>query len=152
MSATTTPVARYTTIDRLPVPPGGAAQQQLARMRARLIARYNLEAIPGRPEELIKPGSVAGVSLGYGCKTVRVRGMIGREWVESLTHDFQIGEGWGNALYALLDLHFGFAPHQSFPIRPLTDVQAGLGDPLLPEHPDELSSFPVRPIRDNPQA
>jgi hypothetical protein len=98
----------YASLDRLPAPTGSAAQQQLARMQARMVARYRLVAVPGRPEELVQPGTGLGVSIGYGCKTIRVRGMAGREWAESLTHDFQIAEGWGNTLYALLDHHFGF--------------------------------------------
>lgn len=92
----------------LPPSTGSDVQRQMASMRARVIARYRLTAIPGRPEELTKPNSDLGVSFGYGCKTIRVRAMTGREWNDELTHDYQIQEGWGADLYAQLDRHFGF--------------------------------------------
>lgn len=107
MSTMTTPVDRYTSIEPLPMATGGDAQRQLAQMKGRLITRYGLAAVPGKPEELVRPDTNLAVSVGYGCKTIRVRAMIGRRWVDELTHDFQIGEGWGNALCALLDQHFG---------------------------------------------
>ena len=46
-----------------------------------------------------------GISFGYGCKTIRVRTMVGRTWTDRV--DFQIKEGWGAELYAFLDRHFG---------------------------------------------
>jgi hypothetical protein len=78
-------------------------------MKARIIARYKLAAVPGRPEELVTPLKSGrrqlGVSMGYGCKTIRVRTMVGREWLDYI--DFQIKEGWGSELYGFLDVHFG---------------------------------------------
>lgn len=114
---------------------GADAYRQMSVMRARLIARYKLVEVPGRPEELRNAGRVLGVSLGYGCKTIRVRAMLGREWIDELTHDFQIREGWGADLYALLDRHFGFVSPMVVTPKPIRD---------------ELPF--ARPIRDNPQA
>lgn len=139
MSISTTPVARYTSTEPILTTSGGEAQAQLARMKARLIARYKLEAVPGRPEELAQPGTDRRVSLGYGCKTIRVRGMVGRNWIDELTHDFQIIEGWSNALYSMLDGHFGYGRTEADQPKsliwnhpntgePLTDVNTGLGD------------------------
>jgi hypothetical protein len=146
MSATTTKIDRYTSNEPILTTSGGDAQNQLARMKARAVARYNLEAIPGRPEELRQPGTDKGVSFGYGCKTIRVRAMTGRNWLDHLTHDFQVSEGWGNVLYALLDGHFGFKPAPTPAVidrrkepkslvfnhpntgEPLGDAQVGFGD------------------------
>lgn len=94
--------------DRMGLPNLNNPQSQLARMKARVTARYKLAAVPGRPEELRQPGTDKGVSFGYGCKTVRVRAMVGRVWLDDLTHDYQLVEGWGNDLYRQLDQHFGF--------------------------------------------
>jgi hypothetical protein len=116
-------------------------QVQMGRMRARLIARYQLAAVPGRPEELIKPGTDLGVSLGYGCKTIRVRGMVGRCWLARLTADFQLGEGWGNDLYRLLDAHFMFvagAPRE----------QVVYMDSKASQIPHPMDSFPTVIMRD----
>ena len=41
----------YASLDRLPGVTGSSVQRQIATLKARLIARYKLEAIPGRPEE-----------------------------------------------------------------------------------------------------
>lgn len=103
---TNPPVVTHPPIPGLAPTTGAEAQRQLARMKARLVARYKLSSVPGRPEELVSPGTSQGVSLGYGCKTIRVRLMVGREWVDA--HDFQIGEGWSNDLYTLCDRHFGW--------------------------------------------
>ena len=65
--------ARYASIDPLPMTTGSDVQRQLASMRARLVARYKLVAVSGRPEELEQTSTGKRVSLGYGCKTVRVR-------------------------------------------------------------------------------
>jgi hypothetical protein len=96
-------------------PTGADVQRQMTTMRIRCIARYKLTAVPGRPEELVtpmKPGRrQLGISFGYGCKTIRVRTMVGRQWTDHV--DFQIGEGWGSELYAFLDRHFG--PPQPVP-------------------------------------
>jgi hypothetical protein len=101
-------------------------------MKARLVARYRLAAVSGRPEELVRPSTSQGVSLGYGCKTIRVRLMQGREWVE--THDFQIKDDWQDRLDAMCDEWFG-------PITPL----------LKPLPLSEAPAGPVRPIPKDPR-
>jgi hypothetical protein len=98
-----------------PTSTGAEAQRQLAQMKARLIARYKLVAVPGRSEELVKPGTKLGVSLGYGCKTIRVRAMRGRVWLDDLTVDYQIQEGWGAGLYGQLDQFLGFVSPATIP-------------------------------------
>ncbi len=88
------------------------AQRQMALMQARMVARYQLVAVAGRSEELVKPqepgtdGLSVGVSIGYGCRSIRVRKMHGRTWTDHM--DFQIGEGWTVDLCSYLDTHFGF--------------------------------------------
>ena len=98
--------ARYASTDPLPLTTGSDIQRQLASMKARLVARYKLVAVPGRPEELEQTSTGKRVSLGYGCKTVRVRKQQGRTWLDRI--DLQIAEGWHAEVYAFLDLHFGW--------------------------------------------
>lgn len=86
---------------------GADAERQMASMRSHLIRRYRLTTVPGRPEELVKAGTDQGVSLGYGCKTIRVRPMIDRSWQEN-RHDYQLGPDWSNDMNRQLDRHFGF--------------------------------------------
>lgn len=119
-------IASAMKVNDLSHPPttGADAQRQFARMYARLVAQYRLAAVPGRPEELVRPGTSRGVSLGYGCKTIRVRLMLGREW-ES-TRDFQIKDGWAAPLYEFCDAWFEQPKPTPASVRP-------------------------RPIRDNPQ-
>lgn len=93
-------------IEPLPTTTGSDAQAQFGRMKARLVARYKLVAVSGRPEELVSPGTNKGVSLGYGCRSIRVREMVGRTWISA--HDFQIGADWKVRLAELLDSHFGY--------------------------------------------
>lgn len=119
MSLATTKVDRYTSTEPLPTTSGGMGQQQLARMVARMVARYRLEAVPGRPEELRQPGTNRGVSVGFGCKTIRVRGMIGRDWTDESTRDFQVAEGWTKDLFALLDPWFGYRPASKMGLSPV---------------------------------
>lgn len=114
---------RYADLAPLPQPTGSDVQRQMASLKARLIARYKLHAVPGRPEELEAnrpvlnepivmgkpivvgdPGKV--VSLGYGCRTIRIRKHDGRKW--SATKDIQVREGWHAEVYAYLDEYFGF--------------------------------------------
>ena len=109
----------------VPATTGSDVQRQFARMKARLVARYGLAAVSGRPEELVRPGTSRGVSLGYGSKTIRVRLMDGRDWIER--HDFQIKDTWQPTLDAMCDAHFGVHKATPATIRP-------------------------RPVRDNPQA
>lgn len=111
MSQATTPVGKYTSDDRLPTIVGGDAQVQIHQMRNRIAARYRLVAVPGRPEELRQSDGIPSlhpdlrVSLGYGCRTIRVRTQRGHEWLKTV--DFQIEDGWAARLYELLDPHFG---------------------------------------------
>lgn len=127
---------------------GSHVQQQMALMKARSIARYKLTAVPGRPEELVRKagirGNLLGISFGYGCKTIRVRKMIGRRWTDHV--DFQIGEGWGAELFSWLDHHFG-TPAPS-PLSIAQTVWTGPADhpgrgglPLSIPHP--MDSFPT---------
>jgi hypothetical protein len=104
MTATTE--ARYASIEPLPLTTGSNVQRQMGSMRARLVARYKLVAVPGRPEELEQTRTGKRVSLGYGCKTVRVRKQAGREWLDRI--DLQIAEGWHAEVYAFLDAHFEY--------------------------------------------
>lgn len=89
-----------------PTTTGADVERQMAGMRAFIVERYKLTTVPGRPEEHI--GSCGhGVSLGYGCKTIRVRAMINREWIDQLTADFQIDPLWrAIPLTSMLDPHF----------------------------------------------
>lgn len=101
----------YDTTERLPTPTGGDAQAQFGQMKARLVARYKLVAVPGRPEELISPeteeGALSrGVSLGYGCRSIRVRLMAGRDWIR--TEDFQIQADWRVRLFEMCDTYFNY--------------------------------------------
>ncbi len=104
---------------------GSDAQAQFARMKARLLARYRLSTVPGREEELVRPvtseGPARGVSLGYGCKTIRVRLMAGREWIR--TEDFQItahqSDGWKAELDRMCDTYFGYVGPDSMNRHPI---------------------------------
>lgn len=110
-------------------------QRQMALMKARAIARYKLTAVPGRPEELIRPegdGLSVGVSFGYGCRSIRVRKMHGRTWTDHL--DFQIEEGWTPVLCHFLDAHFGFVQPQ---------VRATPLDVARRNSPHPMDSFPT---------
>jgi len=95
-----------TSTTEAPVSTGNDVQRQMTTMRIRCVARYKLTAVPGRAEELVSiQQKHLGISFGYGCKTIRVRTMVGRTWTDRV--DFQIKEGWGAELYAFLDRHFG---------------------------------------------
>jgi hypothetical protein len=94
------------TLQQLPQPTGSDAQRIMASIHARLVARYKLVAVPGRPEELMQPGTDRRVSHGYGCKSIRIRRQQGRNWLDRI--DIQIREGWHAEVYEFLDDHFGF--------------------------------------------
>jgi hypothetical protein len=98
-------------------------QRQMARMRAWIVAYYKLTAVPGRPEELVLPGTDLGVSLGYGCRTIRVRTMKGRTWSD--WHDYQLGPGWLGELAGQLTRHF----------KPLPKRKREGGAKILAIHP-----------------
>lgn len=113
---------------------GLQVERQFARMMARLVARYRLAAVPGRPEELIRPGTSQGVSLGYGCQTIRVRTMEGRDWTGY--HDFQINDDWHDALIELCDRHFGIEDSDlgvPRPRQPGTPTQPSPLDQIYPD-------------------
>lgn len=126
-------VAVYGGPSRLPSPTGPDVQRHMASLKVRLIARYRLHTVPGRPEELVQairpemahlPADATGkptnttvqwvpegrtVSLGYGCKTIRIRkhgGPNNRNWVDVL--DIHVRDGWHAEVYAYLDEFFGF--------------------------------------------
>lgn len=95
--------------DRRVSPSGSDCQVQMAKMRARLIARYRLVEVPGRPEELEHTQTGKRVSLGLASKSVRVRAQQGRMWLAWI--DVQVygeGEGWQDRTLAFLDEHFGY--------------------------------------------
>lgn len=95
--------------------------------RARLIARYHMKAIPGRPEELVTHTGLNVISFGYAGGEMRIRkhgGPTNRDWVE--TRDFRLRDGWLSEVYDFLDEWMGY-------ISP-ANIRA------------------PRPIRDNPQA
>lgn len=102
---------------------GSDVHRMMATLKARLVARYKLHAVPGRPEELeanrpvLNPPIEMGkpiqvgepgkrISIGYGCKTVRIRQHDGRNWTETL--DLQIGDGWHEQVYAFLDPYYNY--------------------------------------------
>lgn len=88
-----------------PTTAGADVERQMAEMRAFIVERYQLTTVPGRPEEHVGSRGY-GVSLGYGCKTIRVRAMIYREWIDELTADFPIGPLWPTRLTRILDPYF----------------------------------------------
>ena len=97
-------------VDDLSHPPttGAQAQAQIAQMRAHMIARYRLTNVTGKPEEMVSSADPnRGASLGYGCRTIRVRLMAGREWLRA--DDFQIRTDWHAALHAMCDTYFHYA-------------------------------------------
>lgn len=97
----------------------------IARMQERVQLRYNLNVVPGRPEELIKPGTDLAVSFAYAGRTVRVRPMVGRTWVVGMVTDFALEGGWAPKLDRLLDPFFIHVE-----TRPLTENMVGLGDSI----------------------
>lgn len=95
---------RYASLDRLPGATGSDAQNGIARLKARLIARYGLISDPRKPEELVS-GEGRRISIGYGCGTIRIRQHEGREWTATL--DIQTASTFGQ-VYEFLDPYFGF--------------------------------------------
>lgn len=57
-------------------------QRIIIILKARAIERHNLEPRTGRLEELqVKGNPRLGMSVSYGCRSIRVRFMQGRQWV-----------------------------------------------------------------------
>ncbi len=119
-------VSRYADLDRLPGISGSSIQRQMATLKARLVARYKLHTVPGRPEELSQAtitveyegqpqGEYIGktVSLGYGCGTIRVRKHDGRRWIDHI--DLQPNDGWHGQVYAFLDRWMGYVDPSTIP-------------------------------------
>lgn len=104
---------RYASLDRLPGVTGSSVQRQMATLKARLIARYKLEAIPGRPDELLwripaaalpEDDPTRTISIGYGCGTIRIRrhGVSRpRTWEDWI--DVQPNDGWHGVVFSYLD-------------------------------------------------
>lgn len=111
----TAPAILYANTARLEQPTGSDAQRIMATIRARLVARYKLVAVPGRPEELACTLSGRRVSLGYGCKSIRIRRQDGSTWLGHI--DIQIRDGWHGEVYQYLDSHFGWVPPSALPTR-----------------------------------
>lgn len=78
--------------------------------RARLVARYRMHTLAGRPEELETNGSPKMVvSLAYSGGEMRIRkhgGNGNREWIE--TRDFRLRDGWLSEVYEFLDPWIGY--------------------------------------------
>lgn len=90
-------------------PTGGDCQVQMAKMRARFIARYRLVEVPGRPEELEHTKTGLRVSMGLSSKSIRVRSQQGRMWLDWIDVAVRpAGEGWQDETLAFLDEHFGY--------------------------------------------
>jgi hypothetical protein len=96
----------YADDTQLPQPTGSDVQRVMAAIHLRLVARYKLTAVPGRPEELACTLTGRRVSLGYGCKSIRVRKQDGSKWLDRI--DIQVRDGWHGEVYAFLDPWFGF--------------------------------------------
>lgn len=83
-------------------------ERVISRLRARLIARYRLVAVPGRPEELEQRRSGRRVSVVYGGHgSIRVRKQDGRVWtgrIDQNTGTLDLGR-YGE-VYDMLDPHF----------------------------------------------
>jgi hypothetical protein len=96
--------------------------------RARLIARYRMHTIPGKPEELetnltIEPlrGKLV-VSLAYSGGELRIRkhgGERNRDWIE--VRDFRLRDGWLSEVYDFLDDWMGYVSPANIPTRPIRD-------------------------------
>lgn len=100
-------------------------QEQIARMRAQLIARYRLRDVPGRPEELVQAATDKRVSLAYASQSVRIRLQQGTRWLNRVDFPVRDGDGWKSGLFELTDPHFtpGSTPHVSPPRQsPTIDV------------------------------
>lgn len=127
--------------------------------RARLIARYRMHTIPGRPEELetnrvfvVASGTGEDrqfgeqkriVSFGFAGGELRIRqhgGEKNRDWVD--TRDFRLRDGWLADVYEYLDEFLGYVSYVSHvSVTGRTDVHNGWSDGTHP-----------RQIRDNSQA
>lgn len=107
--------------------------------RARLVARYRMHTIPGRPEELETNASPkCVVSFGFAGGEMRIRkhgGLDNREWVDA--RDFRLRDGWLSEVYDYLDEFLGY-------------LRTGTRE----ERVQKVSPADIRPrpIRDNPQA
>lgn len=110
--------SRYADLAPMASPTGSDAHRAMSTLYARLVARYRLSAPPGRQEELTQARTGKTISLGYGCKTIRIRkhgGPTGRTWVDYL--DIPIGVGWLGDVYAYLDQFMGFASPETMTKR-----------------------------------
>lgn len=59
-----------------------APQRIIIILKARAMERHNLVPRVGRLEELeVKNNPQSGMSISYGCRSIRVRFMRGRQWV-----------------------------------------------------------------------
>lgn len=87
---------------------GSDVQRMVAAIRARLVARYRLVAVPGRSEELEDPRNGKRVSLGYGSRTIRIRRQQGRMWLDCRDLQIRVDSGWHAEVFAYLDPHFEY--------------------------------------------
>lgn len=105
--------------DRHKQPTGSDAQRALAQVRAGLVARYKLKAVPGRPEELELTVTGARVSLAYASKSMRVRLQQGRMWLDRRDFPLPTDEHGVSQLkasvFAYTDPHFGWVRNVKAP-------------------------------------
>ena len=78
--------------------------EHIEQLREFLTGAYGLRPLPGKPEEFKLPGTTHGVSIGYGCGTVRVRLMDGRQWLANF--DRPVGVLGLDELAEILDAFF----------------------------------------------
>jgi hypothetical protein len=89
---------------------GDSPQRFIDVTRARLIARYRMHSIPGRPEELESndwPQKIVSFAYSGGQMRIRKHGVQdNRNWDE--VRDFQLRDGWLADVYEYLDDFFGY--------------------------------------------
>jgi hypothetical protein len=99
----------------------------IAVTRARLIARYRMHSIPGRPEELETNGELNGrkrvISIAYAGGEMRIRmhdGPTNRIWAH--TRDFRLRDGWLSDVYHYLDTFLGYVSPANVQIHPRSGI------------------------------
>lgn len=89
---------------------GDSPQRFLAVTRAKLVARYRMHSVPGRPEELVTNDSFEKtISFAFAGGEMRIRQHGGdnqREWVDH--RDFRLRDHWLLEVFDYLDPFFGY--------------------------------------------
>jgi hypothetical protein len=112
-------------------------QRYIAITRARLIARYRMHSIPGRPEELEHNLAVTGdvrrvISIAYAGGEMRIRkhgGHNNRKWVD--VRDFRLRDGWLDEVYEYLDMFFGVGTEPGLRLPDPIRITGTLAEPVL---------------------